>query len=39
MSENELLGPPDDIFCESFDAEAEATARLQVPSGPSFYHS
>ena len=24
------LGPPDDLFCESFDAEAEATARLQV---------
>jgi len=30
MSENELLGAAEDLYCESFDAEAEATARLQV---------
>jgi len=24
------MGAADDLFCESFDAEAEATARLQV---------
>jgi len=30
MSDNEMMGAADDLFCESFDAEAEATARLQV---------
>ncbi len=30
MSENDLLGAAEDLYCESFDAEAEATARLQV---------
>jgi hypothetical protein len=31
------MGAADDLFCESFDAEAEATARLQVENIYIFY--